>query len=86
MNLSKITRPILKGAAFLHRTALRCDCNSAHRAADRQFNQAASQLELVNAAKARLAKLQDAALEQRAAANRAGVAAYDQLRLRIESL
>lgn len=70
MNLSKITRPVLQGAALLHRAALKYDCNTAHRAADRRFDKAAHQLELLNAAKAQLAKLQNAAIEQRATANR----------------
>ena len=62
MLFGNITHKILRAAVALHKTAVRIDCASAHKHADRKFDNAAFQLELVNQAKHVLRTMQDEAL------------------------
>lgn len=69
MLFGNITHKILRAAVALHKTAVRIDCASAHKHADRKFDNAACQLELVNRAKHVLGTMQDEALAARSIAH-----------------
>lgn len=79
MKLANVTRAFMRLVTKLHRRALVADCNCADRVSNRKFQRAADQLELVRSAQAELARVQEQALEARAAASKARKLAGDEL-------